>query len=523
MGRASSRSKRLWSLALAVVLTGVAGPAIAEDPELAASEPRRVDEPRASESSKPPTARDAQSDPGVEPVPRAPESATASDVDKAPLPHEAGGILIERRRGYRWRWLPRALLYVPRKLLEMPLTGARYGVYYYDRYKVKDRLTQLFFNDDETIGLYPTAFFETGFGLNAGARFVWRDMFDKEASIHARAGYGGPYRQVFEAKLHSGTLFGDRLELSNEFEYRVRPSSRFFGFGNGDVVAFENSPPAAGTLIDPTMDDTAIATRYVHENIRAEIITEAALTRSLSLRTTAGFRHSTFGGDTQVKRDSDLEMAYDTNSLIGYVDGIDSLYFELEAGFDTRRPAYHYRPEPVPARGTRMNAWVGYQNGLGDNDPSRFVRFGAEAEQYFDLWHGNRILSLRARMEGVLGDFDQIPFIDLPTLGGQYVLRGYPRGRFRDRYSGVVTAEYSYPVQRLATGYLFVDAGRVWRQFDELDLSDNRVGFGAGLQFHTLSSFIGRLSIASSIDGGVEFYLTLDPVFGSRKRAEAPR
>ena len=337
---------------------------------------------------------------------------------------------------------------------------------------------------------------------------------DEGASIHARAGYGGANENVIKARVKSGTLFGERLHLSAGFELARHSRTRFFGIGNGDEVL--PAPMSEAALIDARFDDTSVATRYSHEDLEVGIEADARLTDELFLRTSMGYRHREFVGEVTTRGDAHLEDVYDTSNLVGYDSGLDSLYIEAAVAYDARREAHSYHR--LPSSGYRLDAWVGYRHGLAD-DPSRFVRFGGEAQRYFDLWGGNRVLMLRARFEGVSGELDNIPFVDLPTLGGSNLLRGYTEGRFRDRYSGILTAEYRYPIQDFATGFVFAEAGRVWRNFDELDLSDNRLGFGGGLQFHTASTLLGRLTVASSIDGGVQFGISFDPIFGSRNKA----
>ena len=495
----------LYCLGLVVGLAGMARVAGANEPiEVRTTKPRPAEVPvKAHEETD------------VEPAARIPDQESDEDLDRAPLPQEASGILIERDRSrHVWLAIPRAMLFVPRWALEVPIAVSRYTLWAYEHYDVKDRFKQVFFNQDETLGLYPSAFLETGFGYNVGARFVWTEFFGKGESIRARAGYGGRSERVFEAKLSSGRIFDDRILIGTVVDYEDSGRARFFGLGNSDLVTFDRDL----TPVAAPFDETAVATRFAREDVRVELLVQARLSELLAVRTSSAFRHSSFGRSTDMRGDDGLHTVYDTGLLVGHDPGLDSLYGEVELACDTRRVSYSHLPEPVPSRGHRIDAWIGYQRGLA-GDPSRFVRFGAEAQRYFDLWRGDRVLVLRARFEGVVGGLDRIPFVDFPALGGPYVLRGYPRDRFRDRHAGLLTAEYNYPIQHWATGYIFAEAGRVWRRFGDLNLDDNRLGFGAGMQFSTMESFLARLLVASSIDGGIEFSLSFDPIFGARKRA----
>ena len=130
---------------------------------------------------------------------------------------------------------------------------------------------------------------------------------------------------------------------------------------------------------------------------------------------------------------------------------------------------------------------------------------------------------LRAGIEGVTGDLDEVPFVDLPRLGGPLLLRGYRQDRFRDRVMALGSAEYQFDLSNMFAGFLFVDAGRVYRDLSQLEqerVEDLRVGYGGGIQLHTDRTFIGRFSVASSVDGGVLVHLSLDPVYDPKARVE---
>jgi multicomponent Na+:H+ antiporter subunit F len=66
---------------------------------------------------------------------------------------------------------------------------------------------------------------------------------------------------------------------------------------------------------------------------------------------------------------------------------------------DTRDAPYPWIPESAPATGWRLRGSASYTIGAGDNDgagDTRFARWGASAERLFDLFHGTRVLILRA-------------------------------------------------------------------------------------------------------------------------------
>jgi hypothetical protein len=437
--------------------------------------------------------------------------------DEAPLPDQASGILVPRERRHRWLWLPRAVLFVPRWALEVPFALPRLGLWTYDRYQLADRFHQIFFSDTGDVGVYPVAFFETGFGLNVGARLIHRNLFDRDVKLRLRASHGGQYRQLYAARVDSGNLIARRAALELEVAYEQFPKSRFVGLGNADQQAFV--PGMAP--IDPLTDDAAVETRFRHDDVRVALAVVGRLTDRVWLRPSGALRLRSFDPDADLRGDADIRDAYDTSRLVGYEDGSRTLYTEVDLTYDSRRGTAFHLSAAAPSTGWRVTGFLGYQQGLAD-DPSQHLRWGIDVQRYLDLYRGDRVLTLRAYTEGVTGDLAAVPFVDLPRLGGPLFLRGYERDRFRDRALTLACAEYGYPLDRNVGAYVFVDAGRVWREIDQVDLDGWRIGFGAGLQAHTMRTFLARVFVASSIDGGLLLHLGFDPVFDARSREEKP-
>ena len=94
-----------------------------------------------------------------------------------------------------------------------------------------------------------------------------------------------------------------------------------------------------------------------------------------------------------------------------------------------------------------------------------------------------------AVLKSVDGKTSDIPFIELPRLGGPQRLRGYVQDRFRDEMAEVATIEYRYPVHDFVSGALFVDSGRVGPSHGDVlgidAYEDWRVGAGGGFTIHS--------------------------------------
>jgi hypothetical protein len=449
--------------------------------------------------------------------PSQPQAHDSASVSKAPTPEQASGIARAEpdSAGNNLRVVPRVLLFPVRIVLAVVDAPFRGGFWLYERYQLRDRFKAIFFNDTGTVGLYPVAFVETGFGLNAGARFIHRALY-RDASLKARASFGGRFRQIYALKLGSGGILGDRIELELEAEHEIRPKDRFFGIGNSDAVDMVPAP------VDPYEDPASVDSRFQQTLSRLSAIANLHVAGPLSARLSSAAMWRDFDDPDPAEALSrqDISQNYDTAELPGFDQGAAYTYHELELRLDTRRSASRYEMITIPSTGWLLSGFGGIARDFG-RAPTDYKRYGVDLQRFFRFDEAPRLLALRVYLEGVIGDLDEnIPFVDLPRLGGPLLLRGYDQDRFRDRVLGLGSAEYQFDIGYMLTGFLFVDAGRVYPKLDEIELKDMRVGYGGGLQMQTPNSFIGRFSVASSIDGGLLFNFSLDPIYDPKARVE---
>lgn len=435
--------------------------------------------------------------------------AAAVENDEAPpppRPDQAHGLRTRAPTNARTAayWAPRAVLFVPRYAIELALQPLRLGAIAYDRYAVRARAEAVFFNEDRSFGVYPLAFIETGFGLNVGARVLHRNLFGHGEGLHARASFGGLYRQRYEIDLSSGRLLGDRLELGVGVGFRIVRRARFFGIGNADEHPFDPEAPPLDAWSQGAVD-----ARYARDEVLAAISAKIALRDPFRLRLTtqlAWRRFSDPHGDTLA-----VGRAFDLRTVTGFASGQQRAYTEAELVIDTTRYAGSHLPRATPSRGWLVHTWAGLGIGFG-GDRSRYVRAGTDVQRFIDLRHGNRVLRLRGWVDVLNAPRSRVAFIDLPTLGGPTMLRGYVRERFRGRMAALGSAEYSWPIDRTITAFLFTDIGRVWSTWP-LEMKRPRVGFGGGLLLATRRRFFARIQIAGSIDGEVFFNLRFEPAW----------
>ena len=136
-------------------------------------------------------------------------------------------------------------------------------------------------------------------------------------------------------------------------------------------------------------------------------------------------------------------------------------------------------------------------NWADTSDDFSFKQVNGEVIQHIPLLYGNWVISLRGRVQSVLGDDDTAPYFLLPQLGSGSTLRGYPTGRFRDRNSLLTSAEFRWVPNRLALDMaIFYDAGKVAPRFGDLDFKDLESSWGVGARFHTPAATFLRIEAA---------------------------
>jgi hypothetical protein len=436
---------------------------------------------------------------------------TADDVRGAPAPGQESGRLdpVDSGDG-AGRVIGRGLLAFPAMPIYLAAQPIRGVLYLKERYNAVDVVTNLFTTDDRKIALFPTAFVETGFGLNLGARFSMRDVLGQGESVHARVGFGGQWNKLADLDLSSGVHHG--FEVGVNAHYERKENERFFGLGNADETHVTPAMP-----VDPNLDSYARRTRYQVDITRVAPRVSYHVNRWWTATATAAFIRQSVDDDMDLLIDeSPISATYDTSKIKSFGKPSEYIYTEAAVSYDTRRPGDIYDPPGMRTAGGLASVFVGREEAVekGDRD---FYRLGFDVQRVVRIV-GARALHLRAYGETVTGPRDDIPFTALPVLGGYYLLRGYERDRFRDKSATVVQANYVWPLSLTFAGSLFVDAGRVFNGLDNISYKDPRVGYGAALEVYGAKSLVMRFELASSIDGGMFGYISLDQAFDAQSR-----
>jgi len=412
-------------------------------------------------------------------------------LSRGPLPGDESGRIDEGERESRLRVVGRGALVVPRLVLEGVFAPVRAVVWTFGRYQLAERYQQLFYSRDGKVGLRPTLRLDSSYWLTVGAAFTHSDVFGAQEKLDLRAATGGQFRELYDARVHTGRRLGGRLRFEARARFERRPHDAFYGIGNAD---------------------DAIEVRHRQELGRGTLAADIRTVRALHVRPAVAMTSIRYSlSDTGPA----LDTIYDPMTLGGWP-GVRNVYGELELRWDTRRQFNKWDSPGFPGTGSLAGVFVGRVHQLDAG--SDYSRYGFDLQHFIRLSTGPRVLAVRAHGEAVTGSRDKVAFTELPQLGGKRTLRGYPLDRFRDRVAALGSVEYMWDLSGDFDASLFVDAGRVYPSLDAIVLSGMRVGYGVGLLVHSSCCFLGELSVSSSRDGGVFFELSTDPVFDVDER-----
>lgn len=407
-------------------------------------------------------------------------------------------------------FLPRLLLYPPNlalKLVALPLRGAAILI---DRYHLIEHTKDILYNDARTAGVLPAFAYRSGYGLSYGVKAFHDNVFGNDEEINVAAGYGGMYDQFYGMSFVGEQIAHTPLWVEARAGYEIKPALFFYGIGNEPV---SDPTPGVGPF------EAAVATRFKEQRWLGKLTVGASIgelgDRSLA-GITALFNRRNFGNEERAENFSEpsIEEIYDTSQIPGFDTGSQVLELTPTFVYDSRDK------EVTTSKGIYLDMFGGHT--VPVDDSADFWHYGAAFATFIDLYQRTRVLSIRAVLEAVHGDDEDIPFADLMKLGGPTSLRGYQLDRFRGKISARGTLEYRYPVHQMVAGEVFLDAGRVGHDyadvFDREGLEEFHFGGGLGFVFHDEEKIFFKAEAAYGEE--LLFFLSTDPLRTFRSRHE---
>jgi len=198
----------------------------------------------------------------------------------------------------------------------------------------------------------------------------------------------------------------------------------------------------------------------------------------------------------------DLGGELDRNTVVGANGGRIS---GVGAGinYDTRNSLF------FPTRGWLLDASI-YGESRVTGSQFSYRRFSADASHYWEI--GKKGVFA---LNGVsVFSFGEVPFHQMPVIGGTKRLRGYFEGKYRDNHLLVLQAEYRQPLFWRLGAVVFGGVGLVSDRFENFALRHTRPHAGTGLRF-TIDK-AQKINIRADYGWGYQssgFYLTFGEAF----------
>jgi len=409
--------------------------------------------------------------------------ADPTDDALATAPHadQASGIAVESPE--RDHDVVNGALVVPRTLALILLAGPRLAAAELDDYlegKSPDAFGRTAKHSGWRSGV--VADWETSLGPSAGLR-IGRG-FAQAVAVDA---YGG----FFGARGQSGGL---RAQLGNYTDLDLRPTMTFDA---GRQLA----------RVYSGIDMRGPRTHYLERRLDAQ----AALASRLGLfRITAAAGVSRVATYDEESDDDPVAASYDPMMITGFAETQRAATGEVSVAYDDRRRSHSFIHTGAWSTGWLIRAVGSYSRGDGSRTGSFSTGRGTlEAHRLFDLFHGDRVLSIGARTEAITADADAVPFELLPALGGPDRLRAFARDELRGRSATFADVQYEWALGADTRAFLFVEAGGVAPRPTALERQDIHLGYGGGLRLLNGASTSLRAQLAGSDDGDLGFFLQL--------------
>ena len=189
-------------------------------------------------------------------------------------------------------------------------------------------------------------------------------------------------------------------------------------------------------------------------------------------------------------------------TIAGYAGGVGSA-FGLVSVYDTRDNVVN----AYKGRFAEFSSYF-YQPFFGST--FNFTNINLTYQSYKALKPGH-ILAFQSVMRW---NFGQVPFLDMAMVGGDDILRGYARNRFRDHHFWGTQLEYRYPLWWRFGLTHFAGVGDVYRQPSDIAFRTLKYSVGSGVRFvvNPAERLNIRFDYGYGREGG-QFYLMVTEAF----------
>lgn len=256
---------------------------------------------------------------------------------------------------------------------------------------------------------------------------------------------------------------------------------RFFGLGPTTVKDDETNYTAA---------ETRMNWRF---GVYANEVTQIAVSQR--------FRHM------QSIEEGATELPF-TGGRFSHVPGVDG------AAILGQRISFHYDTRNnlvTPTDGMAVTAYAELNYNFKNGENPLYSRYGLEVKKMFASESKRAILVIRGDLQATLGT--DVPFYEQSSLGGQNNLRGFGVDRYIDKQLISFSVEERIHILRARLAGViadfeiapFIDTGQVFNSFKNVSFKDYRITPGIGFRGIIRPNVVGRIDYGYSKEGGAIF------------------
>ena len=178
------------------------------------------------------------------------------------------------------------------------------------------------------------------------------------------------------------------------------------------------------------------------------------------------------------------------------------------------RATFHYDTRNnliSPTDGMAVTAYAELNQNIRNGDHPIYSRYGFEVKKLLPSESKHAILVVRADLQATIGE--QVPFFEQSSLGGQNNLRGYGVDRFIDKNLVALSIEERIHLARAKVAGVmadfevapFLDTGQVFNSYKDVNFTDYRMTPGIGFRGIIRPNVVGRVDYGYSREGGAVF------------------
>jgi hypothetical protein len=310
-------------------------------------------------------------------------------------------------------------------------------------------------------GLYPSA----GFAPGVAIRHAFGD-----ARLNAGVGYSIRGYKMAQGTLAFPELLGDKFDIETRVRWTDATQVPFYGIGNASIK------------------DDRVA--YGLEALEAG--------GTVTWKPIPWYR---LGAGVSYREFEDSEGSGKHPSIETIASFVPGIFTSTRYTHSTAFTAIDWRTSPGYTRSGGLYS-VTFSDYKDSKDVFGFRRLDGDFRQFVPFLKDQWVLAFRALVQTTDVDGNQlVPYYLLPSLGGSHRHRGYSDFRFQDRNLLLVSGEYRWLPSRVLDMALFVDAGKVTHDRDDLDFKHLKTGYGIGFRIHGPNITPVRIDIAHGREG----------------------